>query len=277
MKSVQSSSRSGSKGGLSGNNLELALHHPSNEPQGAGNPIKTGVGDSGWPLEWPCTSLFLGTGFALHIQIFLWIGAGACPSTIQVLAQHLGPGVSKKGRGNGPKWFRMAPNGPKQPLYSPKCLSNSPKQSHCIPHAFTDSKQATRFTGRARLWQDIIAEVDASSLAQQVFGTGRNSNAHSTYFFLLLKIGFAGLAFYVVVHVFIIWKMLNRSSQPLMIRFSGLMAAFALLAHILDGHHRSCWLKKGSQFFAAAVVAKHHHQLQAQGDQEYRSSLPLKC
>ena len=38
----------------------------------------------------PAPSLPLVTGVALHHRVFLWIGAGACPCTIQVLALHPG-------------------------------------------------------------------------------------------------------------------------------------------------------------------------------------------
>ena len=43
----------------------------------------------------PAPSLFLVTGVALHHQVFLWIGAGACPCTIQVLALHPGQNPKK--------------------------------------------------------------------------------------------------------------------------------------------------------------------------------------
>ena len=51
----------------------------------------------GHSSDWsgPAPSLFLVTGVALHHQVFLWIGAGACPCTVRVLALHPGQNPKK--------------------------------------------------------------------------------------------------------------------------------------------------------------------------------------
>lgn len=59
------------------------------------------------------------------------------------------------------------------------------------------------FTGRVGIWQDIWDEFSAGSYLQQLFGSGLTSNAHSSYFFLLLQIGWVGLLYYLIFHMFL--------------------------------------------------------------------------
>ena len=62
----------------------------------------------------------------------------------------------------------------------------------------------TMFTGRVSLWQDIWYEFNESGFIQKLLGTGMSSNAHSSYFFLLLQIGWLGLIFYILLNISLI-------------------------------------------------------------------------
>jgi O-antigen ligase len=63
-----------------------------------------------------------------------------------------------------------------------------------------ETESRTMFTGRVGIWQDIWDKHKSITWVQQLFGTGMSSNAHSTYFFLLLQIGWLGLILYLFYH-----------------------------------------------------------------------------
>ncbi len=72
-----------------------------------------------------------------------------------------------------------------------------------------DDEYGTLLTGRVSLWQDVWRQSSRSTLVQQLLGSGRCSNAHSTYFFLLLQVGWLGLAYYLAVSLFaarVVWR-----------------------------------------------------------------------
>jgi hypothetical protein len=59
----------------------------------------------------------------------------------------------------------------------------------------------TMLTGRVGIWQDVWKTFKSGSSIQNLFGAGITSNAHSSYFFLLLQIGWLGLIFYFIFHI----------------------------------------------------------------------------
>jgi len=78
------------------------------------------------------------------------------------------------------------------------------------------------FSGRVGVWQEVWYRYKSATPMQQIFGTGLSSNAHSSYFFLLLQIGALGLLLYLFYHFLIIKYLLkmNRSTGAL---FSNLL------------------------------------------------------
>lgn len=74
-----------------------------------------------------------------------------------------------------------------------------------------ETEYRTMFTGRIGLWQDIWERVKSGTPFQQLFGSGLSSNAHSSYFFLLLQIGWLGLISYVLSHIFLFMGLLYRN------------------------------------------------------------------
>lgn len=72
----------------------------------------------------------------------------------------------------------------------------------------TEKEYRTMLTGRISVWQDIWFKFNEGSFLQQLFGSGVSSNAHSSYFFLLLQIGWLGLLFYLLFHALLIRRLL---------------------------------------------------------------------
>jgi len=89
----------------------------------------------------------------------------------------------------------------------------------------------TMMTGRVGIWQDVWKWFNKASVLQQIFGTGLTSNAHSSYFFLLLQIGWFGLAFYFLFHIRILMTLLVFNI-PLIEK---LIAIFVLMTVLLLG------------------------------------------
>lgn len=91
-----------------------------------------------------------------------------------------------------------------------------------------ETEYSTAFTGRVNLWQDIWKKYKSSTDIQKLFGTGLTSNAHSSYFFLLLQIGLLGLMFYVLFHLKLLYSLWQkRSTNPLFV--FGMLAVIAIL------------------------------------------------
>jgi hypothetical protein len=82
-------------------------------------------------------------------------------------------------------------------------------QQSRLTELLKETEYRTMFTGRVGLWQDILDKHKSGTWGQQLFGTGLSSNAHSTYFFLLLQIGWLGLLFYLFYHLLIIRHLLR--------------------------------------------------------------------
>lgn len=92
----------------------------------------------------------------------------------------------------------------------------------------TESEYRSMFTGRMSTWQDIWDKFNEGSLLQQFFGTGLSSNAHSTYFFLLLQIGWFGLIFYIFFHLRLLFTVM-KSPLPSVSRVLGMISLLSLL------------------------------------------------
>lgn len=60
----------------------------------------------------------------------------------------------------------------------------------------TETRYGTLLTGRIHLWQRVYREHQHGSVFQQLLGSGRTFNSHSSYFFLLLFVGKLGLLYY---------------------------------------------------------------------------------
>ena len=94
-----------------------------------------------------------------------------------------------------------------------------------------ETEYRTMFTGRVGIWQDIWYKHKSGTLRQQLFGTGLSSNAHSSYFFLLLQIGWLGLFLY-LFYYFLIAGYLLKQNIPRML-FLFILGIF--LANLLIG------------------------------------------
>jgi len=79
-----------------------------------------------------------------------------------------------------------------------------------IADLMLETDYRTIFTGRVSIWQDIWYEFSDSGLIQRLLGTGMSSNAHSSYFFLLLQIGWLGLMFYVFFNISLIVSLFHE-------------------------------------------------------------------
>jgi hypothetical protein len=99
-----------------------------------------------------------------------------------------------------------------------------------LGEVMSDSRTRTLLTGRVGLWQDIWHDYEKSSLTQKMFGSGKSTNAHSTYFYLLFKIGMLGLIFYLMIHVLMVVNILRNSTLAKPIRMAGTVIVFTILA-----------------------------------------------
>lgn len=68
----------------------------------------------------------------------------------------------------------------------------------------------TMLTGRVSLWQTVWTDFKKGSLLQKLFGSGKYTNAHSSYFALLLQMGVLGLLYYLWIHFYILWRSFTR-------------------------------------------------------------------
>jgi len=91
-----------------------------------------------------------------------------------------------------------------------------------------ETEYRTLFTGRVSIWQDIWETYNSGTFLQMLFGYGLSSNAHSSYFFLLLELGILGLLFYLLLHALLFYKILQLNSRPVL-----KLAALSGLASIL--------------------------------------------
>ncbi|MDD5711507.1 MAG: hypothetical protein PHY31_01980 [Smithellaceae bacterium] len=92
----------------------------------------------------------------------------------------------------------------------------------------TSPQYRSLFTGRMSIWQTIWSDFNAGSMWQQFFGSGLISDAHSSYFFLLLQIGWFGLAVYILFHILLL-RSVYRASLSLQYKLFGLAILSAVL------------------------------------------------
>jgi O-antigen ligase len=97
-----------------------------------------------------------------------------------------------------------------------------------IKELLSEKDYRTMLTGRIGIWQDIWNKFNSGDFGQRLFGTGLNSNAHSSYFFLLLQIGWFGLIFYVVFHSALFLSLWNKKIQNIQ-KTTALLALISLL------------------------------------------------
>lgn len=109
------------------------------------------------------------------------------------------------------------------------------------------------FTGRVGIWQDIWERFNAGSILEKLFGSGLSSNAHSSYFFLLLQIGLLGLMFYILFLILLSYEIFKRKIS----RSLKLVAVFSLISVSLIGLSASTVTYTSFQwivFFIAGVA-----------------------
>lgn len=103
------------------------------------------------------------------------------------------------------------------------------KKKIVLTQMLEDSRYRQMFTGRISLWQDIWHEFTAKSWLQQTFGSGLASNAHSSYFYLLLQIGWAGMLFYVYLNANLLYRLLRVRAQDPQFRLIGILAVCLIM------------------------------------------------
>lgn len=113
-----------------------------------------------------------------------------------------------------------------------------------------ETEYRTMFTGRVGLWQDIWEEVKSVTPFQQLFGSGLSSNAHSSYFFLLLQIGWLGLIFYVLFHIFLFRSLLYRKIP----KTQKLLALLSLASVLMVGFSASTVAYTSFQWIIYLIV-----------------------
>ena len=74
--------------------------------------------------------------------------------------------------------------------------------------------------------------INSRNSLQKMFGTGLSSNAHSSYFFLLLQIGWVGLIFYIILHLGIFIEIWRFKRDKLQKTFTILLLSAFLLVGI---------------------------------------------
>ncbi len=75
-----------------------------------------------------------------------------------------------------------------------------------VSELMQETDYRTMFTGRVGKWQEIWRKIKKGSAWQICFGHGLSSNAHSSYFFLLLHIGWLGLIYYLLFQFMVLYK-----------------------------------------------------------------------
>jgi hypothetical protein len=100
-----------------------------------------------------------------------------------------------------------------------------------VSEILVDEDYRQLFTGRVSIWQEIWKVFNRGSFFQILFGSGRLSNAHSSYFFLLLQIGGMGLSFYLAYNASLLLVLWSRSG----FNIERFLAFTALLSFLLVG------------------------------------------
>jgi hypothetical protein len=101
-----------------------------------------------------------------------------------------------------------------------------------VNQLLTDRQYRGIFTGRMYLWQNVWKEFNEGNDLQLLFGHGAAANAHSTYFFLLMQIGWFGLAYYLAFNAAIVKNLLRSEAGRETRDFAVVSAAGLLLIGI---------------------------------------------
>lgn len=98
-----------------------------------------------------------------------------------------------------------------------------------VSKVLIDTRYSGLMTGRMGLWQRVYDVHLSASPTQQIFGTGRLFDAHSTYFFLLVYIGKAGLLTFILFNGLLL-RAIWVSGADNQLRFASLIGLSVFLA-----------------------------------------------
>lgn len=124
------------------------------------------------------------------------------------------------------------------------------KRSIELSQVLTDAEYGQLFTGRVNLWQDVWRQFNDGSVFQMLFGSGINTDAHSTYFYLLLFVGWLGLLYYLLYN-FLLFRTVLRYKGDRMLKYASL---FSLLSIFLVGFAASTVVYTSFQWIAYLIV-----------------------
>jgi len=119
-----------------------------------------------------------------------------------------------------------------------------------VSQILTNAEYGQLFTGRVNLWQDVWRQFNDGSVFQMLFGSGINTDAHSTYFFLLLFVGWLGLFYYMFYNLVLLRKILGYKGDR-MLKYASL---FCLLSIFLVGFAASTVVYTSFQWIAYLIV-----------------------
>jgi hypothetical protein len=91
-----------------------------------------------------------------------------------------------------------------------------------------DPTKRTMLTGRVGLWQDVWNEFNKRPWIEQLFGTGVSANAHSTYFYLLLQIGWFGILYFIAINLMLLLK-IGRLAALTQLKFIGYLSLLSFM------------------------------------------------
>jgi O-antigen ligase len=106
------------------------------------------------------------------------------------------------------------------------------------------------FTGRVSIWQEIWEKFNSGTSVQRLFGAGLTSNAHSSYFFLLLEIGWLGLIYYIIFHGILLFAFLKRRIQA----FSKILAIVSWSSILLIGFSATAVMNTSFQWISYMLI-----------------------
>lgn len=137
--------------------------------------------------------------------------------------------------------------------YIDSAMLKSSKDIKVVTHLSTllqNPEYRTMFTGRVGIWQDIWQKFKDADSLQKLFGTGQSSNAHSSYFFLLLQIGVLGLLFYILIHMKILIEVLSSQIN----KEQRVVAIVALVSILVIGFSLTAVTYTSFQWFIYTIV-----------------------
>lgn len=97
-----------------------------------------------------------------------------------------------------------------------------------VREMMNDPTNRTMLTGRVGLWQDVWAEFNKRPWTEQLFGTGVSANAHSTYFYLLLQIGWVGILYFIAINLMLLLK-IGRLAALTRLKFIGYLSLLSFM------------------------------------------------